>query len=277
MSRPQHQASPAQFTPTERSTTADSDEENATTSTGLRPLSRNAQAQARLRARRKAYVESLEANVKRLQAIVDALSVTSHRHLYPPLNDSSSLTAQLLSSSGSAPPTSFSLSPSINLTSPSQGSDGTPAQQAEGQMLHRLQVENGRLRRERDALRVQLNALVAYVSSGAASSARPSLGSNVSGGPGYMESAMQQSSNAASQPFTQGSSYNDAELSQLRSPSALDLAALQAYLSLPISSSQYPTFSSTPASSSVDTLGTEVNIQLKEESAQIVPFTGALP
>ncbi|KAG8695009.1 hypothetical protein FRC08_008119 [Ceratobasidium sp. 394] len=172
MSRPQHYGSPTNFSPLERSATAESEEEAATMSTGSRPLSRNAQAQARLRARRKAYVESLEANVKRLQALVDALSVAPNRESHP-LLDPSSLRTQLLSSSSSTP--------SISLSSPPQDVHGASTPQpTEDQCVRQLQLENGRLRRERDALRVQLDALVAYISRGGASSTEPSSNSGIS-------------------------------------------------------------------------------------------------
>ncbi|KAG9094345.1 hypothetical protein FS749_012661 [Ceratobasidium sp. UAMH 11750] len=244
MSRPQHYGSPTNFSPLERSATAESEEEAATMSTGSRPLSRNAQAQARLRARRKAYVESLEANVKRLQALVDALSVAPNRESHP-LLDPSSLRTQLLSSSSSTP--------SISLSSPPQDVHGASTPQpTEDQCVRQLQLENGRLRRERDALRVQLDALVAYISRGGASSTEPSSNSGISSLSSYTAPTTQEAPNPSTQ-FVQGHPYADNELLPLRPLNALDLAALQAYLNLPGVSSQYSDFSATPTSASMNT------------------------
>ncbi|KAG8686443.1 hypothetical protein FRC11_008949, partial [Ceratobasidium sp. 423] len=117
-----------------------------------RPLSRNAQAQARLRARRRAYVESLEAEVKRLQGIVDATALHPGRgsHTSTSTSGSSPLGAY------SSPTQSFSsnLEPVLS-TRPLE-----PVQQ--------LRSDNDRLRRERDAYRVQVEALMGYVSRGCA-------------------------------------------------------------------------------------------------------------
>ncbi|CEL61273.1 hypothetical protein RSOLAG1IB_09895 [Rhizoctonia solani AG-1 IB] len=131
----------------------DSDEEMSVTPPGStkesKSLSRNAQAQARLRARRKAYVDSLEANVKRLQTIVDAIALNPNR-------------AQAAASAGASSP---------NLRSPFGGSsenlNSDPgAQQPSEAALRQLQVDNARLRRERDALQVQIDALIGYISRG---------------------------------------------------------------------------------------------------------------
>ncbi|KEP55048.1 hypothetical protein V565_009250 [Rhizoctonia solani 123E] len=94
--------------------------------TGLQSRSRNARAQARHRAKRKKYIETLEDTVKRLQTIVDAAGLdpnafpppmqSAHVHSHPYLRD--------------------------------------------------LQDDNARLRREADALRVQIAALTAHVSAG---------------------------------------------------------------------------------------------------------------
>ncbi|KAF8607251.1 hypothetical protein BDV93DRAFT_305188 [Ceratobasidium sp. AG-I] len=94
--------------------------------TGIHSRSRNARAQARHRAKRKAYIESLETNVKRLQALVDAHGLDSNA--YQPL-----------------PPA---------------------APHSHPYAIRDLQDDNARLRREHDAMRVQLAALSAHVSSG---------------------------------------------------------------------------------------------------------------
>ncbi|KAJ1300819.1 hypothetical protein OPQ81_002459 [Rhizoctonia solani] len=133
----------------------DSDEEMGITPPGstreTRSLSRNAQAQARLRARRKVYVESLEAKVKRLQTIVDAIALNPGR-------------AHAAASAGASSP---------HLLSPFNGSPETPSsdppvalQQPSEVLVHQLQADNARLRRERDALQVQIDALIGYISRG---------------------------------------------------------------------------------------------------------------
>ncbi|CAE6540863.1 unnamed protein product [Rhizoctonia solani] len=109
-----------------------------------RPLSRNAQAQARLRARRRAYVESLEAEIKRLQSIVDATA------LHPGRNATNS-PSRLAAYSSPAPGYSSSSEP---------GSSSRPLDTMQ------LRNDNERLRRERDAFRVQVEALTNYVSRG---------------------------------------------------------------------------------------------------------------
>ncbi|KAG8749890.1 hypothetical protein FRC12_013171 [Ceratobasidium sp. 428] len=76
--------------------------------------------------------------------------------------------------------------------------------------------------------------------------------------PSYLESSTQGVPSPASQSFSQGSSYSDNELLHLRSHSALELAALQAYFNLSAPSPQYPDFSAAPTSSSVDTVGTGI-------------------
>ncbi|KAH7325487.1 hypothetical protein B0J17DRAFT_681546 [Rhizoctonia solani] len=132
----------------------DSDEEMVTPPGSvkeIRSLSRNAQAQARLRARRKAYVESLEANVKRLQTIVDAIALNPNRAHVPAKAGTSS--PHNPSPFGGSPEASGS-DASINLQQPPDG------------LLHQLQTDNSRLRRERDALQVQIDALIGYISRG---------------------------------------------------------------------------------------------------------------
>ncbi|KAF8751941.1 hypothetical protein RHS01_08232 [Rhizoctonia solani] len=112
----------------------DSDEEMSVTPPGStresKSLSRNARAQARLRARRKAYVESLEANVKRLQTIVDAIALNPNR-------------TYATTSTGTASP---------HLLSPFGSSPETPSSDPST--------------RERDALQVQIDALISYISRG---------------------------------------------------------------------------------------------------------------
>ncbi|QRW13429.1 bZIP transcription factor [Ceratobasidium sp. AG-Ba] len=98
--------------------------------TGLHSRSRNARAQARHRAKRKAYIENLEANVKRLQAIVDA-------HGLDP----------------AAPPP-----PSTT---------HVPHHQPHPYVIHELQAANDRLRREADEMRLQLDALMSAHVNGA--------------------------------------------------------------------------------------------------------------
>ncbi|CAE7107645.1 unnamed protein product [Rhizoctonia solani] len=132
----------------------DSDEEGVTppgSAKEIRSLSRNAQAQARLRARRKAYVDSLEANVKRLQTIVDAIALNPNR---------AHATASP-SASSPHPPSPFNGSPETFSSDPSAG-----LQQPPGSLVQQLQVDNARLRRERDALQVQIDALIGYISRG---------------------------------------------------------------------------------------------------------------
>ncbi|KAF8676889.1 hypothetical protein RHS04_06198 [Rhizoctonia solani] len=133
----------------------DSDEEMSVTPPGStresKSLSRNARAQARLRARRKAYVESLEANVKRLQTIVDAIALNPNRTYATTSTGTAS--PHLLSPFGSSPETPSS-DPSTVLQQPSEAS------------LQQLQADNARLQRERDALQVQIDALISYISRG---------------------------------------------------------------------------------------------------------------
>ncbi|CUA75558.1 hypothetical protein RSOLAG22IIIB_05956 [Rhizoctonia solani] len=109
-----------------------------------RPLSRNAQAQARLRARRRAYVESLEAEIKRLQSIVDATALHPGRNA---TNSSSRLGAY------SSP-------------APACSSSSEPGSSSRSLDTMQLRNDNERLRRERDAFRVQVEALMNYVSRG---------------------------------------------------------------------------------------------------------------
>ncbi|KAG9088521.1 hypothetical protein FS749_002099 [Ceratobasidium sp. UAMH 11750] len=102
------------------------DEEH--TGTGLHSRSRNARAQARHRAKRKAYIENLEANVKRLQAIVDANGLDPTAPPPPP---------------------------------PAHAPHPHPY------VIHELQAANDRLRREADEMRVQLEALMSAHVAGA--------------------------------------------------------------------------------------------------------------
>ncbi|KAG8740843.1 hypothetical protein FRC10_003838 [Ceratobasidium sp. 414] len=101
------------------------DEEHA--GTGLHSRSRNARAQARHRAKRKAYIENLEANVKRLQAIVDANGLDPAAPSPPPAH----------------------------------------APHPHPYVIHELQAANDRLRREADDMRVQLEALMSAHVAGA--------------------------------------------------------------------------------------------------------------
>ncbi|KAB5589397.1 hypothetical protein CTheo_7164 [Ceratobasidium theobromae] len=138
----------------------DSDEDMGVTTPGSakenRPLSRNAQAQARLRARRKAYVESLEGNVKRLQTIVDAIALNPNRGSH--------------TSSGSSPPQPALCPPALPTLAPPPDTpvlNSTINPQIPLDILVRqLQADNARLRRERDGLQVQVNALTSYISRG---------------------------------------------------------------------------------------------------------------
>ncbi|CAE6372415.1 unnamed protein product [Rhizoctonia solani] len=100
--------------------------EDEPTGTGLQSRSRNARAQARHRAKRKKYIETLEESVKRLQTIVDAAGLDPNA--FPP-------------------------------PMPSAHAHSHP-------YLRELQDDNARLRREADALRVQISALTAHVSAG---------------------------------------------------------------------------------------------------------------
>ncbi|CEL59011.1 hypothetical protein RSOLAG1IB_09009 [Rhizoctonia solani AG-1 IB] len=100
--------------------------EDEPTGTGLQSRSRNARAQARHRAKRKKYIETLEDTVKRLQTIVDAAGLDPNA--FPP-------------------------------PMPSAHAHSHP-------YLRELQDDNARLRREADALRVQISALTAHVSAG---------------------------------------------------------------------------------------------------------------
>ncbi|KAG9099365.1 hypothetical protein FRC06_005358 [Ceratobasidium sp. 370] len=96
--------------------------------TGLHSRSRNARAQARHRAKRKAYIENLEANVKRLQAIVDANGLDPAAPPPPP---------------------------------------AAHAPHPHPYVIHELQAANDRLRREADEMRVQLEALMSAHVAGA--------------------------------------------------------------------------------------------------------------
>ncbi|CAE6478662.1 unnamed protein product [Rhizoctonia solani] len=116
--------------------------------TKSRPLSRNAQAQARLRARRRAYVESLEVEIKRLQGIVDATALRPVRNPHASPHSSTPLGAC------SSPAPSFS-------SNSEPGSSSRPLN-----TVQQLRSDNDRLRRERDAFRVQVEALMGYVSRG---------------------------------------------------------------------------------------------------------------
>ncbi|KAH7325486.1 hypothetical protein B0J17DRAFT_681543 [Rhizoctonia solani] len=118
--------------------------------TGSRPLSRNAQAQARLRARRRAYVESLEAEIKRLQNIVDATALRPSRRTHTSPGNSNPLRAH---------------SSSVQSFSPNSEPSRSFASLDTVQQLH---LDNDRLRRERDAFRVQAEALMSFVSRGCA-------------------------------------------------------------------------------------------------------------
>ncbi|KAL5637417.1 hypothetical protein ACGC1H_003994 [Rhizoctonia solani] len=114
-----------------------------------RSLSRNAQAQARLRARRRAHVESLEAEIKRLQSIVDATALHPSRNSQTSTNNSS--------------PLGVYSSPVPSLPSNAEaGSSSRPLDTIQ------LRHDNERLRRERDAFRVQVEALMGYISRGCA-------------------------------------------------------------------------------------------------------------
>ncbi|KAG8732000.1 hypothetical protein FRC12_019480 [Ceratobasidium sp. 428] len=107
-----------------------SHEEEEHAGTGIHSRSRNARAQARHRAKRKAYIENLEANVKRLQAIVDANGLDPAAPPPP------------------APPHSHAPHP-------------------HPYVIHELQAANDRLRREADEMRVQLEALMSAHVAGA--------------------------------------------------------------------------------------------------------------
>ncbi|QRW14114.1 bZIP transcription factor [Ceratobasidium sp. AG-Ba] len=234
MSRSQLQSLSGGSPPFSRGAGMDSDDDNnTTTSTGSRPLSRNAQAQARLRARRKAYVESLESNVKRLQALVDALSVGSNRSLFTAVGSPKS--------PGSQTPSGSAFLPSMSLIPPSpELPKGNASPPSEGQILDRLQHENGRLRRERDALRVQLEALVSYISKGGVSiDTRGNAGQ-----PGVQDhtSITQETMPGSSQSFVPTGPYGSSEFADLRGLN-LDLAAIQAYFSMAAAASQYPEYS----------------------------------
>ncbi|KAG8686444.1 hypothetical protein FRC11_008950 [Ceratobasidium sp. 423] len=201
----------------------DSDEELGVTSGSTRSLSRNAQAQARLRARRKAYVETLEANVKRLQTIVDAIALNPNR-------------AQAAASAGASSP---------NLLPPFGGSPETPsldlavASQPPEALVHQLQADNARLRRERDALQVQIDALIGYISRGYALPS-DSTGDTRATGPGVdhglspnpgSDAEIDSRAPIAGSPLIQNSAYNQDELNQLLSFDDSQLAFMR-YLNL---------------------------------------------
>ncbi|KAF8704581.1 hypothetical protein RHS03_05797, partial [Rhizoctonia solani] len=117
-----------------------------------RPLSRNAQAQARLRARRKAHVESLEAEIKRLQTVVDTTALHPNR--------------SFRSSRPVISPGSLGVFSSPIQSSSSGSEFGENSRSLD--TIQQLRVDNDRLRRERDAFRVQVEALMGYVSRGCA-------------------------------------------------------------------------------------------------------------
>ncbi|KAG9128033.1 hypothetical protein FRC07_005900 [Ceratobasidium sp. 392] len=114
---------------TSHSPASHDEEEHA--GTGIHSRSRNARAQARHRAKRKAYIENLEANVKRLQAIVDANGLDPTAAPPPP------------------PP------------APHHAPHPHPY------VIHELQAANDRLRREADDMRIQLEALMSAHVAGA--------------------------------------------------------------------------------------------------------------
>ncbi|CAE6446476.1 unnamed protein product [Rhizoctonia solani] len=208
----------------------DSDEEMSVTPPGSakenKSLSRNARAQARLRARRKAYVDSLEANVKRLQTIVDAIALNPNR-------------AHATASAGASSPhllSPFGGSPEI------LNSDPAALQQPSEAILHQLQDDNARLRRERDALKVQIDALVGYISRGysAPSDSASGGGDIITTGPSidhglspYLGSDAEIESHAPMKgsPLIQRDAYSHDELNQLLSFNDPNLAFMR-YLNL---------------------------------------------
>ncbi|CAE6426987.1 unnamed protein product [Rhizoctonia solani] len=207
-----------------------------------RSLSRNAQAQARLRARRKAYVESLESNVKRLQTIVDAIALNPNR-------------AHAITSTSPSSP--FSSSPEIPSSDPS-----VSQQQPSESVVHQLQVDNARLRRERDALQVQIDALIGYISRGYTTPTDSTLGGigqsidqRLSPNPGS-DAEIDSRVPAAESPLIQADAYSQDELSQLLSLDEHNLTFMR-YLNLHASGSpslQVP--HSTGSSNSLSVPGT---------------------
>ncbi|CUA74869.1 hypothetical protein RSOLAG22IIIB_11533 [Rhizoctonia solani] len=223
----------------------DSDEDMSTppgSTKENRSLSRNAQAQARLRARRKAYVESLESNVKRLQTIVDAIALNPNR--------AHAITA-------TSPSSPFSSSPEIPSSDPSIGQ-----QQPSESVVHQLQVDNARLRRERDALQVQIDALIGYISRGYTNPTDSTLGGTgqsidqgLSPNPGS-DAEIDSRVPAAEPPLIQGDAYSQDELTRLLSLD--DNLAFMRYLNLHASGSpslQVP--HSTSSSNSLSVPGTQ--------------------
>ncbi|KAL5639401.1 hypothetical protein ACGC1H_006791 [Rhizoctonia solani] len=209
----------------------DSDEDMSTppgSTKETRSLSRNAQAQARLRARRKAYVESLEANVKRLQTIVDAIALNPNQTRVTASTSPSS--PHLLSPFGGSPETPSS-DPSTGLQQPPEP------------LVQQLQVDNARLRRERDALQVQIDALVGYISRGYtipsdltfSGTTAPSIDHGLSPNPGS-DAEIDSRAPMAGSPLIQGDAYNQDELDHLLSMNDPNVAFMR-YLNLQASGS----------------------------------------
>ncbi|CAE6450190.1 unnamed protein product [Rhizoctonia solani] len=209
----------------------DSDEDMSTppgSTKETRSLSRNAQAQARLRARRKAYVESLEEKVKRLQTVVDAIALNpNHARATASASPSSS---HLLSPFGGSPETPAS-DPSASMHQPPEP------------FVQQLQVDNARLRRERDALQVQIDALIGYISRGYtippdstfSGTTAPSVDNGLSPNPGS-DAEIDSRVPMAGSPLIQGDAYNQEELDRLLSMNDPNLAFMR-YLNLQASGS----------------------------------------